>query len=192
METPPDRDHGTQASFDTRAPAALARHHRARRLLRQYNDSASTEANLRRRMLEDLLGSVGEGVWIEPPFHCDDGANIALGAGTFLNFNCVFLDGAPITLGPGTLLGPAVQIYATTHPLRAEDRMFDRDGIPAYRTTAEPVTIGAHVWIGGGAIVLPGVTIGDGAVIGAGAVVTGDVPPSSFAAGNPCRVLRPL
>lgn len=179
-------------TFDTRADDAMAKHHRARALLRAYNATASTAAVERRRLLENLLGTVGEGVWIEPPFHCDDGANIALGAGVFINFNCVFLDGAPITLGPGTLLGPAVQIYATTHPIQAEDRMFMRDGIPAYRTSAEPVTIGANVWIGGGANILPGVTIGDGAAIGAGAVVTGDIPPNVFAAGNPCRVIRQL
>ncbi|MEL6575920.1 MAG: sugar O-acetyltransferase [Pseudomonadota bacterium] len=178
--------------FDTRAEDALARHHRARALLRAYNATASTETAERRKLLEDLLGAAGEGIWIEPPFHCDDGGNIALGAGVFINFSCVFLDGAPITLGPGTLLGPAVQVYATTHPIRAEDRMFARGGIPAYRTSAEPVTIGANVWIGGGAIILPGVSIGDGAAIGAGAVVTGDVPPNVFAAGNPCRVIRQL
>ena len=106
----------------------------------------------------------------------------------------VWLDrhGAAVTVGAGTLFGPAVQIYATGHPLRAKDRMFDRDGIPGYHTTAAPVTIGKEVWIGGGAILMPGITIGDGTVVGAGAVVTKSLPAGVFAAGNPCKVLRQL
>lgn len=181
-----------QDSFDTRNDAALARHHRTRRILSAYNASASDEAEKRAELLGDLLGGCAPGVWVEPPFRCDDGANITLGAGVFLNFGCVFLDGAQITVGEGTLLGPNVQVYATSHPLRAGDRMFDRDGIPAYRTTAAPVTIGKNVWIGGGAIILPGVTIGDRTTIGAGAVVTKSVPADVFAAGNPCRVVRTI
>ena len=121
---------------------------------------------------------------IRPPFHCDYGFNIHLGADAFLNFNCVILDVVEVRIGAGTQIGPAVQIYAADHPRDAETR----------RTGLEfgcPVRIGEHVWIGGGAIVLPGVSIGDGAVIGAGSVVTRDVPAGATVMGNPARQLRP-
>lgn len=170
----------------------MARLHKARGLLRDYNETRSTETERRADLLQDLLGGVADGVWVEPPFFCDYGDNIRLGKGVFINLNCVFLDGDQINVGEGTLFGPAVQVYATSHPLRAEERMFERGGLPAYRTTAAPVDIGRNVWIGGGAIILPGVTIGDGTTIGAGAVVTASVPSGVFAAGNPCQVLRTL
>lgn len=186
MRRPPDE------TFDTRAGDMMVRHHRTRALLKKYSEAASDDAEGRAWLLDALLGSCGKGVWIEPPFFCDDGGNIHLGAGVFINFNCVILDGDRVEIGAGTLLGPAVQIYATTHPLRAEERMFERDGIPAYRTSATPVTIGKNVWIGGGAVILPGVTVGDGTTIGAGAVVTGDLPVNVFAAGNPARVIKEL
>jgi len=182
----------TAETFDTRADDLMAQHHRARALLTRYNSTASTETHQRVQLLDMLLGTCAEGVWVEPPFYCDTGDNIHLGRGVFVNFNGVFLDGAAITIGDGTLLGPAVQIYATSHPLRTEERMFERGGLPAYRTTAEPVVIGRNVWIGGGAIILPGVEIGDGTTVGAGAVVTKSLPANVFAAGNPCRVLRSL
>lgn len=172
-------------SFDTRAEAAMARHHRTSGILRRYNNSLSDDATGRRALLHDLLGHCGDGVWIEPPFFCDDGGLIRMGDGVFMNFNCVILDGAEVVIGDGTLLGPAVQIHAVGHPIRAEDRMFDRDGIPGYRTTAAPVTIGRNCWIGGGAILSPGVQIGDGTTIGAGSVVTRSIPDNVFAAGSP-------
>ncbi|MCP9482229.1 sugar O-acetyltransferase [Shimia sp. CNT1-13L.2] len=178
--------------FDTRGADLMEKHHRTRRLLRRYNETPSDAGETRAEVLSKLLGRVGQGTWIEPPFFCDYGENIFLGAGVFLNFNCTVLDGARVEIGEGTLLGPGVQIYATSHPLAAGDRIYDRDGMPGYHTTAAPVTIGRHVWIGGGAIILPGVTIGDGTTIGAGAVVTSSVPENVFAAGNPCRVIRAL
>lgn len=179
-------------SFDTRDEKHLALYLRARELLARYNASPPADRELRGTILSDLLGTCGKGVWIEPPFFCDYGENIDLGAGVFLNFNCVILDGARVTIGDGTLLGPAVQIYATTHPVGADDRIYSRDGNLAYRTTARPVSIGQKVWIGGGSIIQPGVTIGDGTTIGAGSVVTKSVPARVFAAGNPCRVIRDL
>jgi maltose O-acetyltransferase len=108
-----------------------------------------------------------------------------VGDNVFFNFNCVVLDVAPVTIGSGTMFGPAVQIYTATHPIEADER---RKGLEA----GQAITIGEEVWVGGGAIILPGVTIGDRSVIGAGAVVTRDVPPDVFAAGNPCRVVREL
>ncbi|MGB0659641.1 MAG: sugar O-acetyltransferase [Mangrovicoccus sp.] len=192
LPMPDNPKSAAEETFDTRSDALLAQHHATRALLRQYNTSESDEAAKRQELLQQLLGHCGEGLWIEPPFYCDYGGNIHLGRGVFVNFNCVFLDGAKIEIGDGTLLGPAVQIYATTHPLSAKERIYQRDGLPAYHTSSAPVSIGKNVWIGGGAIILPGVTIGDGATIGAGAVVTKSIPETVFAAGNPCQVIRDL
>lgn len=113
---------------------------------------------MRRRVLEELFGSTGEGVWLQPPFYCDYGCNIHLGEKVFFNFNCVVLDVCEVRIGNRTLFGPAVQIYAATHPLDAELRKT--------REFGKPVTIGSDVWVGGGAIICPGVTIGDRAIIG--------------------------
>ncbi|HSE89447.1 MAG TPA: sugar O-acetyltransferase, partial [Candidatus Binatia bacterium] len=127
----------------------------------------------------------GDTVWMQPPFYCDYGANIELGKRVFFNFNCVVLDVAPVRVGSGVLFGPAVQIYAATHPLSAAER----------RTSLElgrAVEVGDEVWVGGGAIICPGVRVGARSVIGAGSVVTRDIPEGVFAAGNPCRVIREL
>jgi len=122
---------------------------------------------------------------MQRPFFCDYGTNIELGRKVFFNFNCVVLDVTPVRIGDHTLFGPEVLIYTATHPLDAEVR---RAGLEF----AKPVEIGADVWVGGGAIICPGVRIGARAVIGAGSVVTRDIPDDVFAAGNPCRVIRPL
>jgi maltose O-acetyltransferase len=121
---------------------------------------------------------------MQPPFYCDYGSNIQLGERVFFNFNCVVLDVCRVRIGNYTLFGPAVQIYTPMHPFDAALRRQQELG--------RPVEIGADVWVGGGAIILPGVRIGARAVIGAGSVVTGDVPDDVFAAGNPCRVIRAL
>lgn len=146
-----------------------------------YNASiAATQKNYP-ALLREMLAEVGEGAYIRPPFHCDYGYNISLGDGVFLNFNCVILDVVQVTIGDFTQIGPAVQILTADHP---------RD--PAHRAQmlefGRPVTIGRNVWIGGGAIILPGVTIGDDAIIGAGSVVTRDVPAGATAVGNPARL----
>jgi maltose O-acetyltransferase len=124
-------------------------------------------------------------VWIEPPFFCDYGSNIRMGDRVFFNFNCVILDPGLVTIGSDVQLGPAVQIYTATHPLGHAARR-------AGPELAKPVTIGSDVWVGGGAIILPGVTIGARSVIGAASVVTADVPEGVLAAGNPCRVIRTI
>ncbi len=150
--------------------------------MERYNDSASHSPEARWAMLVEALGRVGEGVTIRPPFHCDYGYNISLGDGVFMNFNCVILDVARVEIGRATQIAPGVQILTADHPRDPEQRA---RGLEFGRA----VTIGANVWIGGGAIILPGVTIGDDAIVGAGSVVTRDVPAGATVAGNPARVL---
>ena len=148
----------------------------------RYNAALASPPEARRVLLREHLAAVGDGAVVRPPFHCDFGFNISLGRDVFLNFGCVILDVVTVEIGDGTQIGPAVQIYAADHPRDAEAR---RSGLEFGR----PVRIGRNVWIGSGAIVLPGVTIGDDAVVGAGSVVTRDVPPGSRVAGNPARPL---
>jgi maltose O-acetyltransferase len=157
---------------------------RCRVLCKLLNDSRPDRPDERRQILEELLGCATD-AWIEPPFYCDYGTNITLGARVFFNFNCVVLDVMPVVIGSNVLFGPAVQIYAATHPVSADGR---RTGLEL----AKPVTIGSDVWVGGGAIICPGVVIGDRSVIGAGSVVTKVIPADVIAAGNPCRVLRSI
>lgn len=170
--------------YDPHDPALTAARGRARRLCRALNATREDEPQERRRLARELFGAGGDSVWLQPPFYCDYGSNIVLGVGVFFNFNCVVLDVCEVRIGDHTLFGPAVQIYAATHPTQASLRRS--------REFGRPVTIGADVWVGGAALVCPGVSIGARAVIGAGSVVTRDIPEHVFAAGNPCRVVREL
>ncbi|MEW9522125.1 sugar O-acetyltransferase [Streptomyces tubercidicus] len=154
-------------------------------LCAEYNAAAAAAPDERHRILERLLGSVGEGVRIRPPFQCDFGYHIAIGAGTFINFGAVFLDAGPISIGACVQIGPNVQLLTPAHELDAERRR-------AGWERALPVTVGDNVWLGGGVIVCPGVTIGENTVVGAGAVVTKDLPAGVLAVGNPARVIRQL
>lgn len=146
----------------------------------RYNASIARTQQEYRTLLREMLGEVGEGTYVRPPFHCDYGYNISLGKGVFLNFNCVILDVVKVAIGDGTQIGPGVQILAADHPREAAQR---RAGLEFGR----PIVIGANVWIGGSAIILPGVTVGDDAIIGAGAVVTRDVRPGATVVGTPAR-----
>ncbi|MBL8878554.1 MAG: sugar O-acetyltransferase [Phycisphaerales bacterium] len=166
-------------------PDLVRRRARARDLTARYNATRQGDLDVRRAVLCELLGRCGEKVWIEPPFHCDYGENIEMGDNVYLNFNCVMLDCAPIRLDRNVMVGPAVQFYAAYHPLSAAERIKGPE-------RAAPITVGDNVWIGGGAILLPGVTIGENTTIGAGSVVTKNVPAGVLAAGNPCRVVRQL
>jgi maltose O-acetyltransferase len=157
---------------------------RCRDLCKRLNDSREDEKEERRRIVADLFGYPTD-AWIQPPFYCDYGFNIALGTKVFFNFNCVVLDVMRVEIGSNVLFGPSVQIYTATHPISAAERR-------TWLEFAKPVSIGSDVWVGGGAIICPGVTIGDRSVIGAGSVVTRAIPPDAFAAGNPCRVIRSL
>lgn len=158
---------------------------RARQILHSLNQTKDTERHYRRQLVESLFGTVGAEYGIEPPFYCDYGYNIHVGEGFFANFNCTFLDVCPIRIGKRVLLGPNVQLYTATHPMDREKRA---SGLEA----GKPITIGDDVWIGGNAVINPGVTIGDNVVIGSGAVVTKDLPSNVFAAGNPAKVIKPL
>jgi maltose O-acetyltransferase len=163
----------------------VAERQRARILFKAFNDTRDDQQKERLRLLQALIPVAGTGLLIEPPFYCDYGSNITIGNNVFFNFNCVILDIASVTIGSNVLFAPGVQIYAATHPLSAAQR---RTGLEL----GKPVSIGDDVWIGGGAMVCPGVTIGDRSVIGAGSVVTKSIPAGVVAAGNPCRVMRAI
>ena len=170
--------------YDPFDPELVAARERARDLCQALNATREAQQEERRRILRELFGKGGDSVWMQPPFFCDYGSHIELGERVFFNFNCVVLDVCPVRIGDFSLFGPAVQIYTPLHPLNAELRRRQEFG--------KPIEIGSDVWVGGGAIILPGVRIGSRAVIGAGSVVTRDVPDGVFAAGNPCRVIREI
>jgi len=165
------------ALYDPADPGLVAKRRRARLLVRRLSTGDDG-------VLHDLLGAMGTDVEVVPPFFCDYGTNIFLGSRVFLNTNCVILDCATVEIGDDVQIGPGVHLYAATHPLNPELR---RRGLEQ----AAPVTIGSSVWLGGGAIVCPGVTIGSGTTISAGSVVVADIPSEVVAAGNPCRMITP-
>lgn len=168
--------------YDCMAPELDALRREMARRYRRFNQ-AEEEAE-QRALLADLVGELAENAFICPPFYCTYGRHISLGVGSFINLGATLLDNAPIRIGAGVMMGPNVQIYTAAHALDADERI---QGVE----TALPVTIEDRVWIGGGAILLPGVTIGREAVVGAGAVVTKDVPAGARVVGNPARVLTP-
>lgn len=169
--------------YDPGDPELQADQTAAKQWMARYNAALGATPADRRDLLRQRLGEVGEGAVIRPPFHCDYGYNIRLGRNVFLNFNCIILDVCEVDIGDGSQIGPGVQMLTADHP---------RD--PAQRAAGvefgRPIMIGFNVWIGGGALILPGVTIGDDAIIGAGAVVTRDVAAGATAVGNPARVRR--
>ncbi|MER7495125.1 sugar O-acetyltransferase [Streptomyces pharetrae] len=166
-------------------PEIARRQQEAVRLADRYQAAYAEDADAARPLLARLLGSLGDEAHVRPPLYVDYGSNITIGARTFVNYHLTALDVAAITIGEDCQIGPNVQLLTPTHPLEPQPR---RDKLEA----AQPITIGDNVWIGGGAIVLPGVTIGDNSVIGAGAVVTKDVPANVVAVGNPARPVRTL
>jgi maltose O-acetyltransferase len=170
--------------YDAMDPGLVASRVRARDLCQALNATREAQVDARRAILRDLFGAGGDSVWMQPPFWCDYGANIELGERVFFNFNCVVLDVCRVRIGDFTLFGPGVQILTPVHPLNAAERRLKEYG--------KPIDIGADVWVGGGALILPGVHIGSRSVIGAGSVVTRDIPDGVFAAGNPCRVIREI
>ena len=172
-------------AYNASDPELVAERKRASALCQRLNRLPPGASAARRHALLSALFGGSTDVYVTPPFHCDYGYNVKLGANVYFNFNCVVLDVAPVVIGNNTLFGPAVQVYTALHPLSVEGR---RTGTEHGR----PVTIGDDVWVGGGAIVCAGVNIGSGSVIGAGSVVTRDIPAGVLAVGNPCRVVRSI
>jgi maltose O-acetyltransferase len=166
-------------------PELRADNRRAMRLVEALNRSAGDDPQERRAILTELLGAFGQDAQIRPPLYCDYGSQIRVGARTFINFGLVALDVATITIGDDVQIGPNVQLLTPTHPLEAELRR-------AKWEAAKPISISDNVWLGGGVIVLAGVSIGENTVVGAGAVVTKDLPENAVAVGNPARVVRRL
>lgn len=166
-------------------PQLAADSRRAAALMQKFNNSDPTDPEARRALLRELLGSFGEGAEIRPPLYCDYGYQVHIGARTFINYGAVLLDVAKITIGDDVQVGPNVQFLTPTHPLDPELRRQKYEA-------AEPITVGSNVWLGGGVILLPGITIGENTVVGAGAVVTKDLPANVVAVGNPARIIREL
>ncbi len=169
--------------YDPDDPQLVADRRAAREFTEEHNQTPVSDEARRTELVTELFGSVGNEVYLEPPFRCDYGYNIHVGDGFYTNFECVVLDACPVTIGDDCMLGPGVHIYTATHPLEAAERVKG----PEY---GKPVTIGDAVWVGGRAVINPGVTIGDGAVIGSGAVVTEDVPENVVVQGNPAEVIK--
>ncbi|HYD53014.1 MAG TPA: sugar O-acetyltransferase [Gemmatimonadaceae bacterium] len=170
--------------YDALDPELVAMRTRARELCQGLNATSEGDEEGRRRILRALISVGGDTVWMQPPFYCDYGSHIELGERVFFNFNCVVLDVCRVLIGDYTMFGPGVQILTPLHPLDAQLRRREEYG--------RPITIGSDVWVGGGALILPGVTIGARSVIGAGSVVTRDIPEGVIAVGNPCRVVRAI
>lgn len=162
-------------------------------LCKKFNDLSELRAAEQKEVLKELLGSVGERLWIRPPLRLDYGCNVYLG-NVSINFNCTMLDVAPIRIGDNVQIGPNVSFFTASHPLLAKERnsQYDENGRRYTLEYGKPITVEDNVWIGGGTIINGGVTIGHDAVIGAGSVVTKDIPAGVVAAGVPCRVIRPL
>ena len=162
-------------------------------LCKKFNDLSELRAAEQKEVLKELLGSVGDRLWIRPPLRLDYGCNVYLG-NVSINFNCTMLDVAPIRIGDNVQIGPNVSFFTASHPLLAKERnaQFDETGRRFTLEYGKPITVEDNVWIGGGSIINGGVTIGHDTVIGAGSVVTKDIPAGVVAAGVPCRVIRPL
>ncbi|MEG1705599.1 MAG: sugar O-acetyltransferase [Clostridia bacterium] len=179
--------------YDCGDTELITQWHIAKNLVRDYNKIDSENIKGKEYILNKLLGKIGNNVWITPPFSVDYGNNIYLGDNCEINMNCTFLDDNKIVIGNNALIAPNVQIYTAFHPTNASERFgkSKEDGSFEFcKTQTLPVIIGNNVWIGGGAIILPGVTIGNNVVIGAGSVVTKSIPSNVIAFGNPCKVSR--
>lgn len=181
-------------NYDAGDPDLRERWHYAHRLMKEFDALDTRDLAALEALWDKLLGARGRDCWIAAPFYVDYGENIYLGNNVEINMNCVFLDCNRIEIGDYTGIGPAVQIYAVGHPVAAAERLPDpaAGGSTFWNSSTAPVVIGKNVWIGGGSIILPGVTIGDGTTIGAGSVVAKSIPANCLAVGNPCRVIREL
>ena len=168
--------------YDAMDPKLVAEREAARRLTHRYNQTTAVDRDVRRSLLDDLFGSTGENLRVEPPFRCDYGYSVHVGDDVYANFGCVVLDVCRVEVGDRCLLGPGVHVYTATHPVDPAARA-------AGREYGKPVSVGDDVWLGGRAVVNPGVSIGDNAVVGSGAVVARDVPENAVVRGNPAEVV---
>ncbi len=166
-------------------PVLSAEREKTRLLVQRINNLNENHKKERIKLMYELLDKSGNDLWIEPPFFCDYGYNIHLGNNVYMNYNCCILDAMEVNIGNNTMLGPSVQVYTSTHPMDIKTRS-------EMLEYAKPIHIGNDVWIGGGAIICPGVRIGNGVVVGAGAVVTKDIPDHVFVAGNPAKLIRTI
>ena len=166
-------------------PELLQERLNARRLTRLYNQTIETDEEKRTELLKEMFGSIGKNLYIEPTFRCDYGYNVHVGENFYANFDCVFLDVCEIRIGDNCFIAPGVHIYTATHPLEPIERVSGKE-------FGKPVTIGDNVWIGGRAVINPGVTIGDNVVIASGAVVTKDVPDNVVVGGNPAKIIKKI
>ena len=182
--------------FNTSDPEIQSLVQRARQLTKEYNQTANTDFDKRQRILSELFGRISSNVNIDTPFYCDYGRHISIGHNVIININCTFVDCNRIEIGNNVLIASNVQIYTATHSADVNERLVadwnDNSEIPYFRTYALPVKIEDNVWIGGGAIILPGVTIGKNSVIGAGSIVNKTIPENCVAVGNPCRVIQEI
>lgn len=171
--------------YNAADPELIKDRENARRLTRLYNQTIETDYDRRKELIKELFGSTGESVYIEPNFRCDYGYNIHVGGNFYANFDCVFLDVCEIRIGDNCFIAPGVHIYTATHPLNPAERN-------AGAEFGVPVEIGNNVWIGGRAVINPGVRIGNNVVIASGAVVTKDVPDNVVVGGNPAKVIKEI
>lgn len=178
---------------ETATPQLIKQIAKARKLTKLYYDADNADKARRREILTELFGYIGSNVEIDVPFHCDHGDNINIGDNVIIGMNCTFVDNAPIKIGNNVMIASNVQLYTSFHPVEAGKRLTDdrqeKSGV-FFRTLAKPIAIEDGAWIGGGVVILPGVTIGKNSVIGAGSVVTRSIPENCVAVGNPCKVLR--
>lgn len=180
-------------NYDGADSELKAMQYRAQELVKELNSAPMQDENRRKEIQTKLFGRAGKNLRIYPPIHVDFGCNIFTGDNVFINQNCTFLDNNTITIGERVLIAPDVRIYAGDHPINGKDRYIDLgDGSARIVSSSKPVSIGDDVWIGGGAIILPGVTIGNNVVVGAGSVVTRDIPDNVVVAGNPAKIIKHL
>ncbi|MBO0429915.1 sugar O-acetyltransferase [Vagococcus fluvialis] len=158
---------------------------KSRQLTRLFNETTEEQQAYRKTLLKEMFKATGEDIYIEPPFRCDYGTNTTIGNNFYANFDCVFLDVAPIVIGENVMFGPKVNLLTPGHPI---DAVIRNSGLEF----GKKITIGDNVWIGGNAVVNPGVTIGNNTIIGSGSVVTKDIPDNVIAAGNPCKIIREI
>lgn len=177
--------------YDARDPKLRNLQNKAKNMMRRYNAVPAEDTQQRALILSEMMGSVGKNVRVNQPIYVDYGSNIHLADNSFINMHCTLLDTAPIFIGECAMIGPDVKIYTAIHAIDGKERFWhEPDGTAAVKTQAIPVNIGSYTWIGGGSIILPGVSIGDNVVIGAGSVVTESIPDNAVACGNPCKIRK--